>query len=119
MKQALFKKIQQITEQDQSPYTNTTPQILPTGLPVGLGSDKVLKILEQCGANVVVLENCSGYKQTFQVYDTIYPVTALAGQYLAIPCSVMSPNPGRMEMLKEMIPAFSPFFFFILTGDEE
>lgn len=96
-----------LIEQNQSPYTNTTPRILLTGVPVGLGSDKVVKILEQCGANVVALENCSGYKQAFQVNDTIDPVTALAEQYLAIPCSVMSPNPGRMEMLKEMIPAFS------------
>jgi benzoyl-CoA reductase/2-hydroxyglutaryl-CoA dehydratase subunit BcrC/BadD/HgdB len=96
-----------LIEKNQSPYTNTTPRILLTGVPVGLGSDKVVKILEQCGANVVALENCSGYKQAFQVDDTIDPVTALAEQYLAIPCSVMSPNPGRMEMLKEMIPAFS------------
>jgi benzoyl-CoA reductase/2-hydroxyglutaryl-CoA dehydratase subunit BcrC/BadD/HgdB len=96
-----------LIEQNQSPYTDTTPRILLTGVPVGLGSDKVVKILEQCGANVVALENCSGYKQAFQVNDTIDPVTALAEQYLAIPCSVMSPNPGRMKMLKEMIPAFS------------
>ncbi len=95
-----------LIEQNQSPYTDTTPRILLTGVPVGLGSDKVVKILEQCGANVVALENCSGYKQAFQVNDTIDPVTALAEQYLAIPCSVMSPNPGRMKMLKEMIPAF-------------
>ncbi|MCA1794857.1 MAG: 2-hydroxyacyl-CoA dehydratase family protein [Desulfobacteraceae bacterium] len=97
----------QLIEKKQSPYTQTTPRILLTGVPIGLGSDKVVKILEQCGANVVALENCSGYKQTFQVDDTIDPVTALAEQYLTIPCSVMSPNPGRTEMLREMIPEFS------------
>ena len=97
----------QLIEHKQSPYTKTTPRILLTGVPIGLGSDKVVKILEQCGANVVALENCSGYKQTFQVDDTIDPITALAEQYLAIPCSVMSPNPGRMQMLREMISAFS------------
>ena len=97
----------ELIAQKQSPYTKKIPRILLTGVPVGLGSDKVIKILEQCGANVVALENCSGYKQTFQVNETIDPVTALAEQYLAIPCSVMSPNPGRMEMLREMIPAFS------------
>jgi len=41
------------------------------------------------------------------VDETKDPVTALAGQYLSIPCSVMSPNPGRMEMLTEMIREFS------------
>jgi len=98
---------EEIIEKKQSPYTDKTPRILLTGVPIGLGSDKVVKIVEQCGANVVAFENCSGYKQTFQVDETKDPVTALAGQYLSIPCSVMSPNPGRMEMLTEMIREFS------------
>ncbi|MFO7749278.1 MAG: double-cubane-cluster-containing anaerobic reductase [Desulfobacteraceae bacterium] len=97
----------ELIEQNQSPYTEATPRILLTGVPVGLGSEKVVKIMEQCGANVVAFENCSGYKQTFQVDETMDPVTALAEQYLAIPCSVMSPNSGRMERLREMIPAFA------------
>lgn len=98
---------EEIIGKKQSPYTEKTPRILLTGVPIGLGSDKVVKIVEQCGANVVAFENCSGYKQTFQVDETKDPVLALAEQYLAIPCSVMSPNPGRMEMLTEMIREFS------------
>ncbi len=96
-----------LIREKQSPYTEKTSRILLTGVPIGLGSDKVVKIIEQCGANVVAFENCSGYKQTFQVDETEDPVQALAAQYLAIPCSVMSPNPGRMEMLTEMIREFS------------
>ena len=34
------------------------------------------------------------------------PMEALAEQYLATPCSVMSPNEGRFELLKEMIRDF-------------
>ncbi len=98
---------QTLIEKKESPYTENTSRILLTGVPIGLGSDKVVKIIEQCGANVVAFESCSGYKQTFQVDETGDPVQALAGQYLSIPCSVMSPNPGRMEMLKEMIRDFS------------
>ncbi|MBF0200178.1 MAG: 2-hydroxyacyl-CoA dehydratase [Desulfamplus sp.] len=96
-----------LIEGRESPYTDKTPRILMTGVPVGLGSDKVVKVIEQCGANVVAFENCSGYKQTFQVDETKDPIMALAEQYLSIPCSVMSPNQGRMDMLKEMITEFS------------
>ncbi len=91
----------------ESPYTNGTPRILLTGVPVGLGSDKVIRILEESGANVVAFENCSGYKQAFQVDETKEPMTALAEQYLSIPCSVMSPNQRRMDLLEQMIPDFS------------
>lgn len=81
-------------------------RLLLTGVPVGLGSDKVVRIAQQCGADVVAFENCSGYKQAFQVDETRPPMEALAAQYLATPCSVMSPNPGRFELLAEMVAAF-------------
>lgn len=82
-------------------------RILLTGVPVGLGSDKVIKIIEQSGACVVAFENCSGYKQAFLVDENKDPMEALAEQYLSTPCSVMSPNTGRLDLLKEMIREFS------------
>lgn len=87
--------------------SNTRKRILLTGVPVGLGSEKVVKIVEQCGADVVALENCSGYKQAFVVDEEKAPMDALAEQYLATPCSVMSPNTGRMDLLAEMVVDFS------------
>ncbi len=83
------------------------PRLLLTGVPVGLGSHKVVQIAEEAGANVVAFENCSGYKQAFWVEETGDPLMALARQYLATPCSVMSPNKGRMDLLAEMILGFS------------
>ena len=91
----------------ESSYTVNTPRILLTGVPTGLGSDKVIRIIEQSNANVVAFESCSGYKQTFQVDETIDPFLALAKQYLSIPCSVMSPNQGRIDLLDEMIREFA------------
>lgn len=85
----------------------TRKRILLTGVPVGLGSDKVIKIVEQCGGDVVAFENCSGYKQAFQVDESLPPMEALAKQYLATPCSVMSPNDGRFDLLAEMMAGFS------------
>ncbi len=97
---------QAMSRNGESPYTVDTPRILMTGVPVGLGSDKVIRIIEESGANVVAYENCSGYKKAFQVDESKDPYTALAEQYLSIPCSVMSPNPGRMDLLEEMITEF-------------
>lgn len=82
-------------------------RILLTGVPVGLGSDKIVNIVEQVGADIVAFENCSGYKQAFTVDEDKDPIDALAEQYLSTPCSVMSPNEGRFELLKEMIEEFS------------
>ncbi|MBU0971353.1 MAG: 2-hydroxyacyl-CoA dehydratase family protein [Proteobacteria bacterium] len=103
----IIDECQSLVEQGQSVHTLNTPRILLTGVPIGLGSDKVVKIIEQAGANVVAFENCSGYKRTFQVDETIDPFQALAEQYLSIPCSVMSPNPGRIALLDEMIREFA------------
>jgi benzoyl-CoA reductase/2-hydroxyglutaryl-CoA dehydratase subunit BcrC/BadD/HgdB len=96
------------TRADSQPprFNEATQRILLTGVPVGMGSDKVVRIIEEAGANVVCFENCSGYKKTFQVDETKDPIQALAEQYLTIPCSVMSPNRLRLELLAEMIAAF-------------
>ena len=82
-------------------------RILLTGVPVGPGCDKVVKIVELCGADVVAFENCSGYKKTFTVDEEKDPMDALAEQYLKTPCSVMSPNTGRFDLLREMVREFS------------
>jgi len=92
---------------DDLPRKSEAKRILLTGVPIGLGSDKVVKIVEQLGADVVAFENCSGYKQAFTVDEDKEPIAALAEQYLATPCSVMSPNDGRFALLQEMIREFS------------
>ena len=96
-----------LSKNNESPFKKETPRILLTGVPVGLGSDKVVKIIEESGACVVAYENCSGYKKAFQVDEEKDPIAALSAQYLSIPCSVMSPNQGRLDLLGEMIPEFS------------
>ena len=82
-------------------------RILLTGVPVGLGSDKVVKIVEQSGADIIAFENCTGYKQAFSVDEEGDPMEALASQYLSTPCSVMSPNDGRFDLLRDMMREFS------------
>ena len=92
---------------DQVMGRKNRKRILLTGVPVGLGSDKVVRIVEESGADVVAFENCTGYKRTFAGDEDADPIDALAAQYLQTPCSVMSPNTGRFELLKEMVQTFS------------
>lgn len=93
-------------EKGESPFTAKTPRLIISGVPMGIGSEKVARILEECGASVVGFENCTGYKQVFNIEKTDDPMGVLARQYLSIPCSVMSPNQGRLDLLDSMISSF-------------
>lgn len=87
-----------------------TPRVLLTGTPVGLGSEKVVSLVEECGGLVVASENCGGYKTVELMVDEEDdrdPIRLLAEKYMKIPCSVMSPNQGRLALLERMISDFS------------
>jgi len=85
------------------------PRVLITGCPIGLGSEKVVTLVEEAGGTVVAFENCTGYKTLPLMTDTSYddPIVALAHKYLQIPCSCMSPNEGRMKLLQAMVSDFN------------
>lgn len=84
------------------------PRILLTGVPVGLGSHKVVQLLDECGASVVCIDACTGYKKVRQMMDEkADPLTEMADRYLDTPCSVMSPNPNRYTVLKELAAEFA------------
>lgn len=82
------------------------PRVLLTGVPVGMGSHKVVKLLEDAGARVVAFENCTGYKKAAPVATDKPPLEALAERYLATPCSIMSPNTARFDLLDELMREF-------------
>ncbi|MDP3014221.1 MAG: double-cubane-cluster-containing anaerobic reductase, partial [Candidatus Subteraquimicrobiales bacterium] len=92
--------------QGESPFNPDTPRVLLTGVPVGIGSEKVVRLIEKAGANVVCFENCSGYRSVFTINEEKEPLQAIAEKYLSTPCSVMSPNTGRYELLAELIKGF-------------
>lgn len=80
------------------------PRILITGCPTGGVREKVIKQIEDLGADVVCFENCSGPKEKIELVDeTIDPIDAITQKYLNINCSVMTPNPNRFKALGEMI----------------
>ena len=63
---------------------------------------KVVKAIEEHGGNVVVYENCGGAKSVDRLIDEdaedIYK--AIAERYLAIGCSVMTPDNNRIELMQ-------------------
>ncbi|WP_461613534.1 double-cubane-cluster-containing anaerobic reductase [Clostridium sp. Marseille-QA1073] len=84
------------------------PRILITGCPIGGVADKVLTAIEESGGVVVCFENCSGIKEKIRLVDeTKNPIDALAEKYLSIPCSVMAPNDGRLDLISQLVNEFS------------
>ncbi len=82
------------------------PRVLLSGVPMGMGSHKVVQLLEEAGARVVGFENCTGYKRVQKVDTDRPPLEAIAARYLSTPCSVMTPNTARQTLLGEMIETF-------------
>jgi benzoyl-CoA reductase/2-hydroxyglutaryl-CoA dehydratase subunit BcrC/BadD/HgdB len=90
------------------PVSDKAKRIVVTGCPMGGATEKVARIIEESGGVVVSYENCTGAKQyDRQVAETGDPYEALGDYYLAIGCSVMSPNPNRLELLGRLCEQFA------------
>lgn len=99
----LIKEVEERIEKGIFAFDESAPRILLTGCPVGSGSEKVLRILEESGASVVALENCTGYKGLDILVDEDKdPITALAEKYLSTPCSCMTNNNGRLDLIERL-----------------
>lgn len=80
------------------------PRLLVTGCPNTGVRDKIIKAVEDMGADVVCFDACNGLRDKLRKVDENLPVMdALAQKYLDITCSVMSPNPQRLTDIGDMI----------------
>ena len=103
MIEALIQEVEENLETLQAVMGQEGPRILLTGVPVGIGSDKVIRLIEEGGGRVVALENCTGYKGLdVMVDETKEPLEALAEKYLSTPCSCMHDNKGRLDLIGRM-----------------
>lgn len=108
MLQALAEETARLADAGEGCCDPNAPRVLVTGVPVGMGSHKVVRLIEEAGGSVVCLDNCSAYKKTRVIAEeTGDPLSALAERYLHVPCSVMSPNPHRYEALEELAREFA------------
>jgi len=104
----LTSELKEMHSQGVSPFKAKTPRILLTGVPIGIGSHKVVQIIEESGGNVVCFESCGGYKAVYdQVDEEKEPLLAIAEKYLRTPCSCMSPNSARFELVEQLANEFN------------
>jgi benzoyl-CoA reductase/2-hydroxyglutaryl-CoA dehydratase subunit BcrC/BadD/HgdB len=85
-------------------------RVLLTGVPIVHGAERVLELVEDAGAVVVGMENCTGLKPILDDVDLDEPdpIRAIAKKYYHLPCSVMTPNTARFEMLRSLAAKFRP-----------
>jgi len=79
-------------------------RILMTGAPMAHGAERVLEIAENAGGLVVAMENCTGLKPILEDVDekAADPLRAIAEKYFHLPCSVMTPNDRRVDLVKDL-----------------
>ncbi len=105
-----IREIKEMAAKGYHTGKKNAPRVLYTGCPVGSDDDKIIKLIEECGGQVVALEYCGGYKNVhlnIDENDTRDPVILLAEKYLKVPCSVMCPNEDRLKILEQMISDFN------------
>ena len=82
------------------------PRVIVSGCPMAEGTLKVIETIEESGGIVVVQETCSGWKPLGPVSEEGDPLEAIAEKHFRIPCSCMTPNTGRLELLRELAGTF-------------
>lgn len=88
-----------------------TPRILMSGCPMAVPNWKLPALVETSGAVIVGEESCVGERGT---RGLVAPAGAsveamvdhLVDRYLGIDCAVFTPNPTRLEHLREMVKAY-------------
>jgi len=98
-----------LAEQKRQPDKSEI-RVLLTGVPIVHGAERVLELIEDAGAVVVGMENCTGQKPILDDVDLDEPdpIRAIAKKYYHLPCSVMTPNTGRFEILRSLAAKFRP-----------
>jgi benzoyl-CoA reductase/2-hydroxyglutaryl-CoA dehydratase subunit BcrC/BadD/HgdB len=89
---------------------NPAVRVLLTGVPLVHGAERVLDIIESHGGLVVCMDNCTGLKPILEDVDETAddPILALAEKYLRLPCSVMTKNDRRLEVLGRLAEEYKP-----------
>jgi benzoyl-CoA reductase/2-hydroxyglutaryl-CoA dehydratase subunit BcrC/BadD/HgdB len=102
--------IKQFRSQNGSCGRDSSVRVLMTGVPMAHGAERVLDIVESHGGLVVCMENCTGLKPILEDVDEQAddPIVALAQKYFRLPCSVMTKNDRRMDVLRELAAEYHP-----------
>ena len=106
MDEDLVAKLEGITREIQGRVRDGAedrPRVMITGCPMAGVREKVVRRLEEMGADFVCADICSGPRtQRFMVDESGDPYRALAERYLKINCSVMTPNEARFDDIRRL-----------------
>ncbi|MBU4460670.1 MAG: 2-hydroxyacyl-CoA dehydratase family protein [Verrucomicrobia bacterium] len=85
-------------------------RVLLTGVPVVHMAERVVDLIEDRGGLIVAMENCTGLKPILEDVDETAPdpLQAIAEKYFHLPCSVMTPNDGRLDVLRRLATDYRP-----------
>jgi len=84
-------------------------RVLMTGVPMAHGAERVLEIIENSGGLVVCMENCTGLKPIMEDVETVGDMLeAIARKYYHLPCSVMTSNERRLDLLRQLAAEYRP-----------
>ena len=91
------------SKQNQTKPDNRV-RVLLTGVPTVHGAERVMDIIENNGGLVVCTDNCTGLKPILEDVDENAddPIDAIAKKYLNLPCSVMTKNDRRLELIGQL-----------------
>jgi benzoyl-CoA reductase/2-hydroxyglutaryl-CoA dehydratase subunit BcrC/BadD/HgdB len=104
------KTIERLRDVQSACGVDSRVRVLMTGVPMAHGAERVLEIIEHSGGLVVCQENCTGLKPILEDVDEAAtdPLQAIADKYFHLPCSVMTPNDARLEMLRKLACEYRP-----------
>ncbi len=93
---------------DQSGGNAGRVRVLLTGVPTVHGAERVIDIIEDGGGLIVCMESCTGIKPIWDDVDEEADdlITALAQKYMDLPCSVMTANDRRLDLLTSLAEQF-------------
>lgn len=102
---ALVETMKENIKNSTSTVSPDAKRILLTGCPTGGVIQKIGMVIENHGGVIVCLDNCGGERTNKYLVDENADdiLRAISDRYLAINCSVMSPNAERVDNTVEMI----------------
>ena len=102
--------LEHLPARKDAPSTSSRVRVLMTGVPMVHGAERVLDLIEERGGLVVAMENCTGLKPILEDVEENAPdpLLALGKKYFHLPCSVMTPNERRLDVLRGLIEEYRP-----------
>jgi benzoyl-CoA reductase/2-hydroxyglutaryl-CoA dehydratase subunit BcrC/BadD/HgdB len=100
-------ELEQRIQEGKGVFPAKTPRILVSGCPQAVPNWKLPMIVETAGAVIVGEESCVGERGTRNLTDetgeTVEEMMdAIAERYFQVDCAIFTPNPDRLEHIKEM-----------------